>query len=171
MALHHGAICRTDHLKLIEGSLPVVTFTVHEPPSPPADRIDRADALAFVKDGFSWLTAFSPLLGFAQHSLWLAAVAYFVALAAVVAVLNALGVDSAWIALLVTALNIYLGFELSTVKRWTLDQGGWRTLGTVTGRSIAECERRFMESWLPAQPAVTTQRDGQASSLPFAANR
>lgn len=149
----------------------MVTFTVHEPPAPPADRIDRADALQFVKDGFSWLTALFPLLGFAQQSLWLAAAGYVVALAGLGALLNALAVDPAWIALLVTALNIYLGFELSTVKRWTLDQGGWRTLGTVTGRSIAECERRFMESWLPAQPAVTTQRDGQGSSLPFGANR
>ena len=39
----------------------MLTFTVHEPPNPPADRIERADKLVFVKDGFSWMAAlFAP---------------------------------------------------------------------------------------------------------------
>jgi hypothetical protein len=28
-------------------------------------------------------------------------------------------------------------------------------LGAVTGRTLAECERRFFEAWLPAQPILT----------------
>ena len=28
------------------------TYTVHEQPNPPADRIDRAEKLVFIKDGF-----------------------------------------------------------------------------------------------------------------------
>ena len=40
----------------------MLTFTVHEPPNPPADRIDRAESLVFIKDGFSWIAAlFAPL--------------------------------------------------------------------------------------------------------------
>lgn len=140
------------------------TFTVHEPPNPPADRIDRADALLFVKDGFSWLTALFPLLGFIAQSLWLPAVAYVVIVSIVAWVLDQLSLDAAWISLLVMALNVYLGFELSTIKRWSLDQAGWRTVGTVTGKNLDDCERRFMESWLPDQPAVSTHRGGHGSS-------
>ena len=35
----------------------MLTFTVHEPPNPPADRVDRAESLVFIKDGFSWAAA------------------------------------------------------------------------------------------------------------------
>jgi hypothetical protein len=56
-----------------------------------------------------------------------------------------------WIFLLI---NIYLGFEVSTLKRWMLDQTGWQLLGVVTGKSIEDCERRFFETWLPGQPII-----------------
>lgn len=47
----------------------MVTYTVHEPPHPSADRVDRADELRFIKDGFSWLTALVPPLGLAAKGL------------------------------------------------------------------------------------------------------
>jgi hypothetical protein len=57
-------------------------------------------------------------------------------------------------------INIYLGFEISTLKRWMLEQNGWQSLGVVTGKSIAECERRFFESWLPGQPIISSGTSG-----------
>ena len=57
----------------------MVTYTVHEPPAPEADRVDRGSELEFVKDGFSWLTAICPPLGFLANGLWLFAIAYIVA--------------------------------------------------------------------------------------------
>ena len=132
------------------------TYTVHEPPEPGADRIDRASELKFVKDGFAWLTALFPPLGLALSRLWLPLLAYVVFAGAAVAGLQALGVDPSWLALLIAALHIYLGFEHSTLERWVLDNAGWQTLGSVTGKSLAECERRFFESWLPAQPMIAT---------------
>jgi hypothetical protein len=49
--------------------------------------------------------------------------------------------------------------EADTLRRWSLERRGWRTLGTVSGKKTAECERRFFDAWLPAQPilAATTQ--------------
>ena len=142
-----------------EGSLnSVVTYTVHEPASPQGDRLDRADELQFVKDGFSWLTALFPPLGYAANSLWLPALAYLVFVSALLWALTKLGVSETQICLFVMALNIFLAFELSTLKRWSLDTGGWTTLGTVSGRSLAECERRFLESWLPAQPIIQSNK-------------
>src|SRR5688500_11268203 len=36
-------------------------YTIHEPPDPPADRLDRADSHVFVKEGFTWTAAlFTP---------------------------------------------------------------------------------------------------------------
>jgi hypothetical protein len=138
----------------------VVTYTVHEPPVPEADRVDRGSELEFVKDGFSWLTAICPPLGFLANGLWLLAIAYLVAASLLGYVLNAMKVDPNLTGLLFLMFNIYLGFEVSTLKRWMLEQTGWQTLGVVTGKSIAECERRFFESWLPSQPILTAGTPG-----------
>lgn len=142
----------------------MVTYTVHEPPEPKSDRVDRATDLEFVKDGFSWLTALFPPLGLLARRLWLPAVGYVVAASLIIWLLTALEADSGWVALFLGALGIYIGFEVSTLKRWVLERGGWRTLGVVNGRSIADCERRFLESWLPGQPVISA--DGSSSPRP-----
>jgi len=141
------------------------TYTVHEPPNAGADRIDRASELKFVKDGFSWVTAAFPPLGFALSQLWIALAVYLVVIGGAVSALAALGVNEGWISVLMMALQIYLGFEQSTLYRWMLDRAGWQTLGTVSGKSLAECERRFFESWLPSQPMITTGNAAPANSV------
>jgi hypothetical protein len=130
----------------------VDVYTVHEPPRPPADRIDRAASLVFVRDGFSWGAAlFSPVY-LAVKGQWLAFAAYFVIIMAASAVLYSLGLLEAWFAFLVIGLNAYLGFEASTLQRMWLNYRGWTELGTVAGRNLPECERRFIENWLAAMP-------------------
>lgn len=138
----------------------VATYTVHEPPVSDSDRVDRAVELAFVKDGFSWLTAIFPPLGFIAHGLWLMAVAYLAGVGLLGYVLTAMKVDQSWISLIIFMINLYLAFEISTLRRWMLDQKGWQMLGVVNGRSIAECERRFFESWLPGQPVIQSETPG-----------
>lgn len=149
----------------------MATYTVHEPPHPSADRVDRADELRFIKDGFSWLCALAPPLGLAAKGLWIALAAFIAVVCAASALLSAIGLDPSWIALLVSGLGIYLGFETSTLERAMLDRAGWRMVGTVSGRNIDECERRFFESWLPDQPMITVSRSAASttSTLPFGA--
>ena len=134
----------------------MIAYTVHEPELPPADRLDRAEELRFVKDGFSWLTALFPPLGFAARQLWWAVLAYTGVVLLVAASLNAMHFNTDLISLIVLAFNLYLGFEASTIERWFLDQQGWSTVGSVTGRNLPDCERRFFENWLPAQPVINT---------------
>lgn len=142
------------------------TYTVHEPSQPDADRVDRASELRFVKDGFSWPTAVFPPLGLAMSQLWLPLAAYVVFVGAAAAALKAVGVNEAWISLLVAAVNVYLGFELSSLQRWNLDNNGWQMVGTVTGKNLAECERRFFESWLPAQPMISSSGNAPRNAPP-----
>ena len=133
----------------------MVTYTVHEPAEATADRVDRGAELRFVKDGFSWITALFPPFGLAASQLWLPLVAYIVFVGVGAVALSALGVSENWISLAMLALHIFMGFEHSTLQRWTLDNAGWNMLGTVTGKSLDECERRFFESWLPGQPMIS----------------
>ncbi|MEZ5898637.1 MAG: DUF2628 domain-containing protein [Hyphomicrobiaceae bacterium] len=150
----------------------MVTYTVHEAPNPSADRVDRADELRFVKDGFSWLTAFIPPLGLAAKGLWLPLLAYIIAMTLLGLLLHAIGTAPQWISLAIMAISLYLGFEVSSLERFMLDRAGWRMLGSVTGRNIGECERRFFETWLPDQPVIRVTRnhpDASDGSLPFGA--
>ncbi len=132
----------------------MVTYTVHEPPDPASDRVDRSVDLEFVKDGFSWLTAICPPVGFVANGLWLFALAYLVGAGVLGWALTAWKLDPQSIGWIFLFINIYLAFEISTLKRWMLEQTGWQALGVVTGKSIADCERRFFESWLPGQPII-----------------
>lgn len=135
----------------------MLTFTVHEGPDAPADRIDRADALEFVKDGFSWPTAVFPPVGLAGTGLWIAAALYFVGMLLLLLFANAVGMSDPWCALMIAAIHVYMAFELPSLRRWVLTRKGWRTVGVVNGASLEECERRFLESWLPDQPVLTVE--------------
>ncbi len=142
----------------------MIVFTVHEPPNPPADRIDRAEKLEFVRDGFSPLAAAIPPLWLALHKLWIALLIYLLAATALSLALKTLGVDNSLIGLINFAANIVIGFEADSIKRWTLGRRGWGEVGTVAGRNRAECERRFFDGWLERQPVLRTSSARSSSN-------
>ena len=132
----------------------MLTFTVHEPPSPPADRLDRAEALVFVKDGFSWRAALFAPIWLLVNRLWWPFIGYVVVFALLEAVRWGADLDSDWVTVGVLGLHFLIGLEADALRRWRLDRKGWRTVGIVSGRTWAECERRFFEEWLPTQPVA-----------------
>lgn len=126
-------------------------YTVHEPPEPPVDRIDRAGSLVFIGDKFTPVAvAFGPLWLLANR-LWYAFGAYVLALAVVALVVVGAGLSIRWLTLMMGAFNLIIGFEAASLRRWALERQGWKSLGTVSGRTLDECERRFLEGWLPEQ--------------------
>jgi hypothetical protein len=135
----------------------MIVYTVHEPRNPPADRLDRAAELRFVRDGFSLLATLLGPVWMLVHGLWLVLIGYLVMVTAIVAV-GIAGLGAGWALVLVVALNVIVGFEWPSLRRWTLERRGWRSVGTVTGRNAAECERRFFESWLPGEPFLDSAR-------------
>ncbi len=62
--------------------------------------------------------------------------------------------DQRWLGLAAFALNVLIGFEADTLRRWGLERRGWHTIGTVSGKTADECERRFFDGWLPNQPIL-----------------
>jgi hypothetical protein len=130
----------------------MITFTVHEPPSPPANRIDRAAGMAFVRDGFSWSAALFAPLWMLAHRLWWPLLAYIVATTTLELIRQYIGLHSGGLTLVTLALNVLIGLEGGTLRRWSLARRGWTTLGTVSGRTQEDCERRFFDMWLSARP-------------------
>ena len=134
----------------------MTVYTVHEPPDPPADRLDRAESHVFVKDGFTWAAAVLTPFWLLANRMWLVLAGYLVAAAVT-------QVGLRWIAgeeiatLLMLALHVLIGLEADTLKRWTLDRNGWRMIGSVVGRGASDCERRFLEAWLPGQPYIRAE--------------
>ncbi|HXF53527.1 MAG TPA: DUF2628 domain-containing protein [Hyphomicrobiaceae bacterium] len=136
----------------------MIVYTVHEPPEPPADRFDRAEALVFVRDGFSLSAMLFAPLWMALNGMWLVLAGY-VALVSLLAIpALAFDADTHWPGVALTALHLVVGYEAASLRRWTLERQGYRFLSSVTGRSAADCERRFFEAWLPHQPLLDHDR-------------
>lgn len=151
----------------------VITYTVYEPPDAPADRLDRAESLEFVKEGFTWAAAaFAPFWLIAKR-LWLPLVFYIAALALIQAAVWAFGLNQRSFFHAFSALNLIVGFEADTLQRWTFERKGWTPLGSVNGRNTEDCERRFFDAWLPSQPYVRqaalsgSSMAAQAEPVPF----
>jgi hypothetical protein len=139
----------------------LVVFNVYEPPNASGDRIDRAEKLVFVKDGFQWWAALFPAVWFLIKGLWLEFVA-FVAGAGILAWLfETIGADSTASGVVFLVVQVLIGFEAGLIYSSSLERRGWQLQGTVTGRRQADCERRFLESWLASQPSEPQlPRDG-----------
>jgi len=135
----------------------MLTFTVHEPPNPPADRVDRAESLVFVKDGFSWPAALFGPLWLLAYRLWWPLLGYLVLSGGLQAVQWITALDRDWPTFATIALNVLIGLEAGALRVWGLDRRGWHNLGAVTGKTPAECERRFFEAWLPTQPVIASR--------------
>ena len=132
----------------------MIVFTVHESPAASADKLDRAAAIVFVRDGFSLLATVLGPFWLLLQGLWLAAAVAIVLAALPTIVLVMIGSGLTWIVALIATLHLIIGFEGRNIERWTLARRGWNMLGSVSGRDVEECERRFFEAWLPAQPIL-----------------
>jgi len=129
----------------------VQSYTVHEGPNPPADRFERAERLEFVKEGFDWIaTALTPLW-LVMRRLWLLLLGYLILVGGLRLGLDALGADPRVWQILTVAIHLLIGLEADSLQRWSLDRNGYVQVGSVVGRSIDECERRFLDAWLPEQ--------------------
>ena len=145
-------------------------YVVYEPPQMAATREERAESLLFVQDGFSWGAALFGPFYFIFRGEWLGLLLYIVAGLLFGLVSYTEDARMTWASLLPMALNIIAGFEANEVKRWSLERAGWRELGTVGGRNCWECERRFLEAWLPNEPPVTPaawMSGGEGAPRPF----
>ncbi len=146
----------------------MVVFNVYEPPDPPRDRLDRAVDLVFVKDGFSWLAAIFPAVWFLVKGLWLELILILSGAAVLSWGIETSGAASALSGMVLFIVQIVIGFEAGEIQAAALERRGWRLAGTVTGRNRDDCERRFFDTWQPAEPPASATTDGGPMPLDVA---
>jgi hypothetical protein len=145
----------------------VKVFTVHEPPQPPADRIERGERMAFVRDGFSWGAALFGPLWMAANGLWLVLLGYLLIVGGGSLLLSLLDTAAAWSGWLGIAIHLLLGFEAPSLRRWTLERRGWSMVGSVAGANREDAERRFFEAWLLDQPVIRPSAEPVRTAPPM----
>ena|SRR5690348_9155228 len=138
------------------------TFTVHAPPRRDGEAPSSPERFAFVRDGFhGWAFLLAPLWLIARRQ-WLALVLYVAVSAAVASMLVLLGASASAQGIAAFCIALLIGFEASTIRRWTLTRRGWATLGFVVGEDQDVAERRFFTQWaaggskLPEPPVPAT---------------
>jgi len=128
---------------------PVQTYTVYEQ-RVGADIIEeRANGLVFVKEGLAFWALVAPAIWLLVNRVWWGLLAYVVLSAALIGGLTALGASeqaSVWGGLI---LNLIFAYEARDLYRGSLERKGYALLGIVSGRNLDECERRFLQEWLP----------------------
>jgi hypothetical protein len=127
----------------------VQTYTVYEQRVAPGDVEERAGDLVFVKEGFAFWALFVPPLWFLVNRLWRGLFLYLGLAIALVTALLLLGVNEQLIGWAGWALNLIFAFEARDIQRASLERNDYVLKGIVSGRNLAECERRFLMEWLP----------------------
>jgi hypothetical protein len=144
----------------------MAVFTVHEPP-PSGDLMRDAERVTFVRDGFSWPALLIPFVWLLWHRMWLVLVLWIAIVVIVQWGASLVGEPAPLIAAVVIAL--VMGFEASSLRRWTLERRRFRFAGVVAGADRSECERRFFADWeggAPASAAVTRGTSTAPSTVP-----
>jgi hypothetical protein len=138
--------------QLLFGRERLSSYSVHERPLPAADRVDRAEALEFVRDGFQLQAFLLPPVWFAVRGIWLGVLAYGAVAAAIAGLAYGLGLPPVLPTIAMVAMHFVFGAEADEVQRTHLLSRGWTTVGHVTGTGALDCERRFFDHWLPSAP-------------------
>ncbi|MEX1060864.1 MAG: DUF2628 domain-containing protein [Methyloceanibacter sp.] len=141
----------------------MTVYSVYEPPTQAPDLAERADRLAFVKEGFSWLALLVPLLWLLYYRMW---IEFILLVLVYVGLQLAFGTDpqgqtlAGWASL---AIGVLFAFEASDLRTLSLERRGYRLAGVAAGRDRTEAERSFFHAWLPrqAKTARAPERGGE----------
>ena len=131
-------------------------YTVHAPVTNAAG-IAATDRFAFVRDGFHFWAALLGPVWLVWHRLWLALIGWIAVTVAIDVGIVRLGASGTAIFLANLLIALLMGFEASSIRRWTLSRRNWRQLDIVVARNKETAERRFFDRWAAKQRIINDQ--------------
>jgi Protein of unknown function (DUF2628) len=129
----------------------VTLYSVFEPPAAVRDPEDRAEALVFVKEGFSWPALLVPGLWLLYQSMWLELISFLFLFALLAWVFGPSEQGQAMLGWTSVALIVLFAFEANDLRRVALERRGYRQLGSAVGSDSDAAELAFFQSWMPEQ--------------------
>jgi predicted lipid-binding transport protein (Tim44 family) len=148
-------------------------YTVHEPPQRFGAAPD-AERFAFVRDGFSfWAFLFAPLW-MLWHRMWLVLIGYVAILGCLEAMVGMFGGSALIGGFISLLISLLVGLEAGTLRRFTLNRRGWKSIGVVSGDTLEDAERRFFDAWVGRtgeQPVTATAAQPTRSAQAAPAQR
>ncbi len=123
-------------------------YSVFEPPARDGESVEHPERFAFVYDGFSWSAFIFGPFWMLRHRLVLVLLGWLVLIVVIVIVSRILSVPRGSELVVILLLSLLIGFEASTLRRWTLRRRGWRDIGIVVGDELEVAERRFFDNWV-----------------------
>jgi hypothetical protein len=131
-------------------------YTVHAPIANNAG-VAATDRFAFVRDGFHfWAAVFGPVW-LVWHRLWLALIGWIIIVIAIDVGMARLGAGGTAIFFADVLIALLMGFEASSIRRWTLSRRNWRQLDIVVAGNEEKAERRFFDRWAARQRLLNDQ--------------
>ncbi len=131
-------------------------YTVHAPVTNAAG-VAATDRFAFVRDGFHFWAALLGPVWLVWHRLWLALIGWIAVTVAIDVGIVRLGASGTAIFLANLLIALLMGFEASSIRRWTLSRRNWRQLDIVVARNKETAERRFFDRWAAKQRVINDQ--------------
>lgn len=136
----------------------MTVYSVYEPPAKAPEVLTRAEALAFVKEGFSWPALLVPGLWLLFQRMWLEFVLCVVLFVVPGWLLGQSDQGKALLSWISLGIVVLFAAEANDLRRAALERRGWRQIGVAIGQSREGAELSFFRSWLPEQERSSRDR-------------
>ena len=129
----------------------MTVYSVYEPRTQPADIAERADRLAFVKEGFSWIAFFVPALWLIFYRMWIELIVFLIGLAALQWAFGSSEQGKMLFGWVSFAVFVLFAFEANDLRQAALERRGYHLVGVASGRDRSQAELSFFRTWLAEQ--------------------
>lgn len=134
----------------------MASFVVMEPPG----SVSPSERAVFVRDGFYVLAFLVPVLWFAVHRCWLAALAALAVAVGVPAAAGMLGYPEAAGGILLVS-SFWFGLEAGNIRVAALRRRGFADAGVVEADRASDAEIRYLAGAIDDMPAATMTQPSQ----------
>ncbi|MBS7543599.1 DUF2628 domain-containing protein [Ancylobacter oerskovii] len=125
----------------------MAVWTVFEPEETVTGEAGWSERVVLVREAFAWRALFFAPLVLLANRLWLAAFAYVVIEAALLAAYVRFELGTGFLAVLLIP-HLFVALELPTLRRLKLVRLGFEEAGVVSADGAEAAERRFFETRL-----------------------
>ena len=141
-------------------------YSVYETDTPAANLVERADKLAFVKEGFSLTAFFFGALWLIYQRMWIELAVYVAVFGALEWAAAANKQSAGMLGIAMFGLTVLFALEASDLRIAMLRRRGYKFAGVAIGRDRSSAELSFFRSWLPLQAAAGDEREHAPITAP-----